>query len=183
MPCDAARPDAEEGWPLSGSIDRGAAAVVAMGGHVTSPATVRVYFGYPEVQEDAANAPFAQASPSPVSMAGLKAKVAQMHDVALPSASAFIPARRWWSPLAAARRPRIPGSADDHRAVEASAAPDNVVMTDAVHDLVSGLFAMRPGGAPERAETRPSCTASCGPAGQRWTRGFGPLDMTPFVAR
>ena len=188
-PAMAARLDAEE-WPaiVMQYQSEASAAVAVMGGHVTrSGDGLVVYFGYPEAQEDAAERAVRAGLAIIESTASLKAKVAQTHNVTLSvrvgihAGTAVVVAPGGGAEAA------MFGSAPTITAlVEAAAAPDAVVMTDAVHDLVSGLFAVEDlGTLPLQGVEEPTQlyrVVRPGLASGR-TRGFGPRDMTPFVAR
>ncbi|WP_309604881.1 AAA family ATPase [Phenylobacterium sp.] len=186
----AADLDPEEWQAITTQRQREATATAArLGGHVTRAGDgLMVYFGYPQAQEDAAERAVRAGLAIVEAMAGLDAGAAPASRLTLsvrigihagtvvvtPGDGAAGKAEMFGQP------PRIA------TLVEAAAAPNTVVMTDAVHDLVSGLFAVEDLGARalDGAEeaTRLYRVVRAGLASGR-TRGFAPRELTPFVGR
>jgi predicted ATPase/class 3 adenylate cyclase len=188
----AARLDPEEWQSLVTQYQRQAAeAAVAVGGQTTRAGDgLVVYFGYPEAQEDAAERAVRAGLAIIETMAGLNAKVSATHEVTLSVRIGVHAGTVVVAPRADGRgggeaemfghAPRITAL------VEAAAAPNTVVVTDEVHELVSGLFAVEDLGEhrfeDEEEATRLYRVLRPGLASGR-ARGFAPREMTPFVGR
>jgi len=158
-------------------------AVSRLGAHVAKADDgLAAYFGYPEAQEDAAERAVRAGLAIIEQTARLNDEFAREDKprlsvrVGIHTGTVVVAATASGDPEMFGEAPRVAAQA------QAAAAPDTVVMTDAVHDLVSGLFVVEaaPGG--HGAATQLYRVVRPGLAGGR-TRGFQAREMTPFVGR
>ena len=159
-----------------------------MGGHVAKYLGdgLVVCFGWPEAQEDAAERAVRAGLAMVEAMAPLNQAFAEEYSVAL-TARVGIHAGAVVIAQGGGIGPDMFGDVPNVAArAQAAAAPDTVVMTKAVHDLVSGLFVVEDCGAhalkgverPMRLYRAVSATLATGHA-----RGFAAVNQTPFVGR
>jgi len=162
-------------------------AVVALGGHVTpSSGGLTVYFGYPVAQEDAAERAVRAGLAIVEAMSELNGRLAVSHSMSLAVRIGIHTGTVVVAPRADGHVEMFGLAPSVAASVEAAAAPDTVLMTGAVHDLVSGMFAVEDLGA-RRLEgsaepMRLYRVTRSGLASGR-SRGFAPRDLAPFVGR
>ncbi len=144
-----------------------------------------VYFGYPQAAEDAAERAVRAGLAIVAATDGLNERFVR-HDVKLQirvgihTGSVVIAKGGGHEAEMFGDAPNIASRVQD------VAEPDSVVMTAAVHDLVSGLFAVEDRGAQQlKGINQPVAVYRViGPGvARRGTRGFNPRKVTPFVGR
>ena len=184
----AADLDPEEWQAITTEHQREAtAAAVRLGGHVTRAGDgLMVYFGYPQAQEDAAERAVRAGLAIVEAMAGLNQRFARAHGVTLSARVGVHAGTVVVAPGTEGEAEMFGHAPRIATLAQAQGAADTVVMTDAVHDLVSGLFAVEDLGARvlDGAEEpiRLYRVVRAGLASGR-TRGFAPRELTPFVGR
>jgi class 3 adenylate cyclase len=162
-------------------------AAAGLGGHVTrSAGGLMVYFGYPVAQEDAAERAVRAGLAIAEAISELNSRLALSHKVNLAvrigihSGTVVVAPRGDGQAETFGQAPSIASSA------EALAAPGAILMTGAVHDLVSGLFAVEDLGARtvegSAEPMRLYRVIRSGLASGRG-RGFAPRGLAAFVGR
>jgi len=183
----AAGLDPEEWHAIASQYQRAAAdAVTRFAGHVSKYLGdgLVVFFGYPQAQEDAAERAVRAGLETVAAIGRLNARLAVEHGVTL-QVRVGIHSGTVVVATGANDEPEIFGDAPNIAArVQEAAAPDTVVVTSAVHDLVPSLFEIADLGAivlkgapaPMRLSRviRPR-------AASRRTRGFARQGRTPFI--
>src|ERR1700679_1756422 len=139
----ATRLDPEEWHAIAAQYQQTAAdAVIKIGGHVAKYLGdgLVVYFGYPQAQEDAAERAVRAGLAILEIMTALNARFSQEHKITL-SVRVGIHTGSVVVAHGGGKDADMFGDAPNIASrVQSVAAPDTVVMTAAVHDLVSGLF-------------------------------------------
>ncbi|HEY1448351.1 MAG TPA: AAA family ATPase, partial [Caulobacteraceae bacterium] len=167
---------------------RAAGAVRQMDGHVAQSHGdgFVAYFGYPEAREDAAECAVRSGLAILEALRELNGELAAELDVRL---KARVGVHAGTVVVTAGDGDQIGVFGDAPRtalAIEAAAPPDTVMMSGAVHELVSGLFVVEDGGTQPRQGhdqlVRLFHVIRPGLAGGR-TRGFTPREESPFVGR
>jgi class 3 adenylate cyclase len=162
-----------------------AQAVSRLGAHVAKADDgLAAYFGYPEAQEDAAERAVRAGLAILERTARLNEEFAREDKPRL-SVRVGIHAGTVVVTPTATGNPEMFGDAPGVAAhAEAAAAPDTVVMTDAVHELVSGLFVVEAANALDEKGVGPRLYRVVRPglSGGR-ARGFTARELTPFVGR
>ena len=185
----AARLDAEE-W--RGVVARyqltAAEAVTRLGGHVAEYLGdgVVVYFGWPEAHEDDADRAVRAGLAIVDQVAKLSERLAGEHKVTL-SVRVGIDAGSVVVGRGGGNETRIFGQTPNSAArVQALAAPNSVLITAGVHEIVSGLFAVEDRGAHQLKgiEHPVQLYRAMQPTlGRRRRRGGAVQSLTPFVGR
>jgi len=185
----AARLDPEQWHAIAAQYQRTAGeAVTRLGGHVFRYLGdgLVVYFGYPDALEDAAERAVRGGLAILERMAALNDRFASEHHVTL---SVRVGIHTGSVVVAQGGGTEIDmfGDAPNIASrVEGIAAPDTVVMTAAVHNLVSGLFVVEDRGAQRlKGIEQPVQLYRVIGAGvaRRRTRGVSAYGQTPFVGR
>jgi class 3 adenylate cyclase/tetratricopeptide (TPR) repeat protein len=182
----AARIDPEDWHAIGAEYQRSAAeAATRFGGHVAKYLGdgLVVYFGYPKAMEDAAERGVRAGLAMVEAMAKLNQGFAK-HDVKLQirvgvHTGSVVVAQ------GGGKEADMFGDAPNIAArVQSAAAPDTVVMTAAMHDLVSGLFVVEDLGAHAlKGIAEPTRLYRVAGAGVSRRRSFEARARTPFVGR
>ena len=184
----ASRLDPEQWHEIGSQYQRSAAdAAKQLGGYVAKYLGdgLVVYFGYPEALEDAAERAVRAGLAMVATMAALNDRFAR-HNFKL-SVRVGIHTGSVVVAQGGGNEADMFGDAPNIASrVQGVAAPDTVVITDAVQDLVSGLFAVEDRGAQllKGIERPIQLYRVIGPGvARRRARGFSARKLTPFVGR